>query len=50
MPMHNDPFKHISVRVMSMLVKKIYQYGVICPSRVVEWDGYESSTIIEPKK
>lgn len=39
-----------SIRVMSMIVAKMHQYGMICPSRVDQRDTYKGSTILEPKK
>ncbi|KAK9797055.1 hypothetical protein WJX73_009093 [Symbiochloris irregularis] len=38
-----------SVRVMSMLVKKMQEYGMICPSSVTDRESYQGSTILEPK-
>lgn len=38
-----------SVRVTSMLVKRMHEYGMICPSRVIERESYQGSTILEAK-
>ncbi|KAK9793477.1 hypothetical protein WJX73_006760 [Symbiochloris irregularis] len=42
--------KDMFAKVMSMLVKKMHQYGMICPSRVAERESYQGSTILEAKK
>lgn len=38
-----------SVRVTSMLVNKMHEYGMICPSQFIERESYQGSTILEAK-
>ena len=38
-----------SIRVMSMVVKKMHEFSMICPSRVDPRDTYKGSIILEPK-
>lgn len=40
--------KGASVKVTSMVVKKMHQYGMICPSRIGHRETYKGSTILDP--